>query len=48
MKIVIGNDHAAVDMKWAIKEYMEFLGYKVINVGTNVPMMLPIVLAAFK
>ena len=35
MKIVIGNDHAAVDMKWAIKEYMEFLGYKVINVGTN-------------
>ena len=35
MKIVIGNDHAAVDMKWAIKEYMEFLGYKVINVGIN-------------
>ena len=35
MKIVIGNDHAAVDMKWAIKEYMEFLGCKVINVGTN-------------
>ncbi len=35
MKIVIGNDHAAVDMKWNIKEYIESMGYEVINVGTN-------------
>ena len=34
-KIVIGNDHAAVDMKYKIKEYVESLGYEVVNVGIN-------------
>ena len=34
-KVVIGNDHAAVDMKFKIKEYVESLGYEVINVGID-------------
>ena len=34
-KIVIGNDHAAIDMKFAIKEYVESFGYEVINVGID-------------
>ncbi len=34
-KIVIGNDHAAVEMKFKIKEYIESLGYEVINVGID-------------
>lgn len=36
MIIVLGNDHAAVDMKFKIKEYIESLGHKVINVGIDV------------
>ncbi len=35
MKIAIGNDHAAVDMKFKIKEYIESMGHEVINVGTD-------------
>ena len=35
MKIVIANDHAAVDMKFVIKEYIESLGHEVINVGID-------------
>lgn len=35
MKVVIGNDHAAVDMKMQIKEYIESLGHEVINVGID-------------
>ena len=34
-KIVIANDHAAVSMKFQIKKYVEELGFKVINVGTD-------------
>ena len=34
-KIVIANDHAAVSMKFIIKEYVESLGYEVINVGID-------------
>ena len=34
-KIVIANDHAAIDMKFKIKEYVESLGYEVINVGLD-------------
>ena len=36
LKIAIGNDHTAVDMKNAIKNYIEELGHEVVNVGTNV------------
>lgn len=35
MKIAIGNDHAAVDMKNIIKSYLEEKGYEIINFGTD-------------
>lgn len=35
MKIAIGNDHAAVDMKRDIMEYVTELGHEVINFGTD-------------
>ena len=34
MKIAIGNDHVAVDMKWEIKKYLEEKGIEVVNIGT--------------
>ena len=35
MKIAIGNDHAATDLKFIIKEYVEGMGHEVINFGTD-------------
>lgn len=35
MKIAIGNDHAAVELKNIIKEYVESLGHEVTNFGTD-------------
>ena len=35
MKLVIGNDHAGVDLKNTIKEHLRKQGYEVINVGTD-------------
>ncbi len=35
MKLVIGNDHAAVALKNEIKAYLEEKGHEVINVGTD-------------
>lgn len=35
MKIGIGNDHVAVEMKQAIQAYLESQGYEVINYGTD-------------
>ena len=35
MKIAIGNDHAAVEMKQEIKAYLESKGYEVMNFGTD-------------
>ena len=35
MKIGIGNDHAAVEMKNDIKAYLEEKGYEVVNYGTD-------------
>ena len=35
MKIGIGNDHAAVEMKKEIKAYLEELGHEVVNYGTD-------------
>ena len=37
MKLAIGNDHVAVEMKNEIKAYLEGKGYDVIDVGTNSP-----------
>lgn len=35
MKIAMGNDHAAVEMKNEIKAYLESKGHQVINFGTD-------------
>jgi len=35
MKIAIGNDHAAVEMKNEIMAYLESRGIEVVNVGTD-------------
>ena len=35
MKIGIGNDHAAVELKQIIQSYLEELGHEVINYGTD-------------
>ena len=35
MKIVIGNDHVAVEMKKEITRYLEEKGHTVINMGTD-------------
>lgn len=35
MKIGIGNDHSAVDMKNEIVKYLKELGYEVVNYGTD-------------
>ena len=35
MKIAIGNDHVAVEMKNQITEYLISLGHEVINFGTD-------------
>ena len=35
MKIAIGNDHAAVEMKMEIKKYLEELGHEVVNYGID-------------
>lgn len=35
MKLAIGNDHAAVEMKMQIKEYLESKGHEIVNVGTD-------------
>ncbi|MEY8354952.1 ribose 5-phosphate isomerase B [Lachnospiraceae bacterium 54-53] len=35
MKLGIGNDHVALEMKQEIKEYLESMGHEVIDFGTN-------------
>lgn len=35
MKIAIGNDHAAVELKNEIKKFLEDQGYEVVNFGTD-------------
>lgn len=37
MKLAIGNDHVAIDMKQEIKGYLEGRGIEMIDVGTNSP-----------
>ena len=37
MKLAIGNDHAAVELKFEIMKYLQDKGYEVINVGTDTP-----------
>ena len=35
MKIAMGNDHSAVEMKKEIKAYVEGKGFQVIDFGTD-------------
>ena len=35
MKIGIGNDHSAVEMKQEVVKYLQKLGYEVLNYGTD-------------
>ena len=35
MRIGIGNDHSAVELKEIIKEFLEEKGYEVLDLGTN-------------
>ena len=35
MRIAIGNDHAAVEMKHEIAKYLKELGHEVVNMGTD-------------
>lgn len=37
MKLAIGNDHVAIDMKNEIKAHLEGKGIEIIDVGTNSP-----------
>lgn len=37
MKLAIGNDHVAIEMKKEIQAYLETKGIEVIDVGTNSP-----------
>lgn len=37
MKLAIGNDHVAIEMKNEVKAYLESKGIEVIDVGTNSP-----------
>ena len=35
MRIAIGNDHAGVEMKMAVKAHLEERGIEVVNMGTD-------------
>ena len=37
MKLVIGNDHTAVEMKNEVMEHLKSRGVEVVNVGTDTP-----------
>lgn len=37
MKIVIGSDHAGVDLKRNLIDYLEHLGHQVLDVGVDTP-----------
>lgn len=38
MKLAIGNDHAAVEMKKQIMSFLQEAGYEIINVGNDDPL----------
>ena len=48
MKLVIGNDHAAVEMKNEIMAYLESRGIQVINVGTDTAERFDYPIAAYR
>lgn len=48
MKLVIGNDHAATELKFQIMAYLEQKGVEVINVGTDTNESFDYAIAAFR
>lgn len=48
MKLAIGNDHAAVEMKKEIKAYLESKGIEVVNVGTDSNESFPYAVSGYK
>ena len=48
MKLAIGNDHAAVELKKEIQAYLEEKGIEVINVGTDTHDSYPYAVSGFK
>ena len=48
MKLAIGNDHASVDMKNEIMEYLKEKGIEVINMGTDQREAYPYAVSAYK
>ena len=48
MKLAIGNDHAGVEMKWEIMNWLQDLGHQVINVGTDSTASFDSAISAFK
>ena len=48
MKIAIGNDHAAVELKWELAKYLEGKGHTVLNVGTDTPESMSYAVSGYK
>ncbi|MBO4916205.1 MAG: ribose 5-phosphate isomerase B [Oscillospiraceae bacterium] len=48
MKLAIGNDHAAVDMKNEVMEYIKSKGIEVVNVGTDTAERFDYPVAAYR
>ena len=48
MKLAIGNDHVAIDMKNEIKAHLESRGIEVINVGTDMPGSFDYAISGYK
>ena len=48
MKLAIGNDHVAIEMKNEIKQHLQEKGIEVIDVGTNSPERFNYPISGFK
>ena len=48
MKLAIGNDHAALDMKKELMEYLTAKGIELINVGTDTPERMDYPVSGYK
>lgn len=48
MRIGIGNDHVAIELKNTIKEHLERQGYEVVDFGTNSPERFDYPISGFK
>ncbi len=48
MKIAIGNDHAAIELKQVIVSFLKEKGIDVIDVGTNTPESFPYAVSGYR